>query len=473
MVNDLRADYNQQRLLPRRLEDWIDAKHQARFVRDFINMLDLKKLGFCEHQLLNGRPPYSTELKLKIWVYGYFKKIYSTRGLEAATYDNIGMMWLSGEHHPDHNVLWSFWDTNKKAIREVFREVTHVAKRSGRVGMVLHALDGTKVQASVLRSTGMTLEDMLQEQAYIDSALDEIAETIKSRKKKDDAIAAALKQDYMVMELSSIALDSLMSELEAIDREHINPLDMDARLMKCGKTKEFAYNAQAVVDEQSGLIVAQDVVNDECDNNMLTPMIDKVEENLDARACETAADGGFYSPEQLMRAEEAGMDVLVNISEQIEPKGEGHDYHKSKFSLNAKDDVIICPHGKALTFECVKDNRHKTGKLRVYRCKHGKNCQFADDCTDDKRGRSIEIEAHYEVLHRQINKQRDPYKKELLAKRKQVVEPVFGIIKNVMGFRRFTVRGLENVKTQWSLICTGYDLRKLYEVWKAGKLVFA
>jgi transposase len=79
MVNDIRADYMQQRIFPRRLEYWIGEGHEARFVRDFVDSLELKELGFREHKLLTGRPPYSTELKLKIWVYGYFKKIYSTR----------------------------------------------------------------------------------------------------------------------------------------------------------------------------------------------------------------------------------------------------------------------------------------------------------------------------------------------------------------------------------------------------------
>ena len=78
---------------------------------------------------------------------------------------------------------------------------------------------------------------------------------------------------------------------------------------------------------------------------------------------------------------------------------------------------------------------------------------------------------HHEVLQRQIQKQKEPGNKEILAKRKQIVEPVFGIIKEVLGFRRFTVRGLENVKTQWSLICTTYNLRKLFKLWTEGKLV--
>jgi len=473
MGYDIRADYNQQYIFPRRLEDWVDEKHSARFIRFFVDSLDLKKLGFREHKAIHGRPPYSTELKLKIWVYGYFKKIYSTRGLETATYENVGMIWLMGENHPDHNTLWSFWDENRRAIREIFRKVTHVAKRSGRINMVLHALDGTKIQANVSNGKGLQLEDLQREQLEIDSAIDEIMSTIESRRKKEESGNMDFTEELDALEMQSFVVDSLLSELAEIDRKYINPVDPDARMMKCGKTNDFAYNAQAVVDEDSGLIVAQDVTKDENDNNMLTPMIGKVCENLGEQAEETAADGGYYSPEQLVKAEEAGMDVLVNISEQIEPNGEGHEFHKSNFSCEAEKDVIICPQGKELIFERVKKNKSKKYEVRVYRCHHGENCPFAKDCTDDKRGRSIEIEPHYEVLRRQIAKQKDPYKKELLAKRKQIVEPVFGIIKNVLCFRRFTVRGLEKVKTQFSLICTTYNLHKLYEVWKAGKLVFA
>jgi len=167
------------------------------------------------------------------------------------------------------------------------------------------------------------------------------------------------------------------------------------------------------------------------------------------------------------------MDVLLNISKQIEPNGEGHEFHKSKYRYDTEKDVIICPQGKELRFERVKKNKSKKHDLRVYRCHHGENCPVSGQCTKEKRGRSIEIEPHYEVLQRQIDKQKEPYKKELLAKRKQIVEPVFGIIKHCMGIRRFTVRGLEKVKTQFSLICTTYNLHKLYKVWKAGKLVFA
>ena len=196
MVEAKRADYNQQRLFPRRMEDWVDERHPVRFIRDFVDALDLRELGFCEHRLLTGRPPYSTELKLKVWVYGYFNRIYSTRGLEKATYDDIGMLWLCGEHHPDHNVLWDFWNKNRKAVRRIFREVTHVARRMGRVGMVLHALDGTKIPASVSNGTGKTLEGLKLEQSRIDAAIEEIVELIESRQKKDDVPDEETEHEY-------------------------------------------------------------------------------------------------------------------------------------------------------------------------------------------------------------------------------------------------------------------------------------
>jgi hypothetical protein len=116
-------------------------------------------------------------------------------------------------------------------------------------------------------------------------------------------------------------------------------------------------------------------------------LIEKVEENLRAHACETLADGGFHSPEQLVKAEEAEMNVMVNISKHIEPKDEGHELHKSRYRLDAEGYVVIYPHGKERRFECVK--KSKKHNLRVYRCHHGKECPFAWVCTSDNRGRSI------------------------------------------------------------------------------------
>ena len=117
MSHAIIADYNKSFLLPSNLEDWVPANHPARFIRKFIEELDLSELGFRESPGKEGRPHYSNDIKLKIWVYGYFHKIRSTRSLESACCNDLGMMWLTGMNTPDHNTLWMFWWDNKKAIK--------------------------------------------------------------------------------------------------------------------------------------------------------------------------------------------------------------------------------------------------------------------------------------------------------------------------------------------------------------------
>lgn len=469
MSNEIKADYNQSFLLPPNLEDWVPANHPARFIRDFMDKIDLKELGFRESPGNEGRPHYSNDIKLKIWLYGYFHKIRSLRGLESACYNHLGLIWLTGRNCPDHNTLWLFFRDNRKAIKKLFKAVTRKAKELGLIGLVLHALDGTKIKADVCDSKGWHSKDLKKTLKLLDQGVEEVVDMIESSAMRGDE-SYSLPDDYN--ERIRGELNRALQELEEVNREHLSPTDKDARMMRHDKGKSFCFNAQAVVDDDSGLIAAEDVTNDESDSNMLVPMIEEGEKNIGDKAEETVADRGYYSPEQLEKAEDKELDVLVNLGEQIFPKDDNKQFHKSKFIYDSKKDVFTCPLGRELTFERIKYNSQKKYKIRVYRCHHRKNCPESSICSKDKMGRSIELLPHHEVLQRQIQKQRDPSNKEILAKRKQIVEPVFGIIKEVFGFRRFTVRGLENVRTQWSLICTTHNLRKLFKLWQDGKFVF-
>jgi transposase len=472
MSYEIKADYHQQFLFPPSLEDLVPSGHPARFIREFVDRLDLCELGFRESPGTEGRPHYSNDMLLKVWLYGYFHKIHSTRELEELCYRDLGVVWLTGMNYPDHNTLWRFFSNNRGAIREVFKDITEGALKSGLIGLTLHALDGTKIQAQVSTRTGWSrdrLEFALQD---LDSSIDEIISEIESNSEGED-LCYSLPEELHDKERLQSKIEEILKEMKGINRNHLHPNDKDARMMKKGKTNEFCYNSQAVVDDKSGLIVAEDVTNDESDNNLLVPMIEEVEANLGDNADETVADAGYYSPPQLVKAESKGVDVMVNIKDQIEPGDRNKRFHKSKFKYDDEKDVFICPLGRELTFERIKDDRHKKYKLKIYRCHNKRDCPYSSDCSREKRGRSIEMGPHHGTLQRQIQKQKEPGNKEILAKRKQIVEPVFGIIKEVLKFRRFTVRGLENVKTQWSLICTTYNLRKLFKIWNERNLVIA
>jgi len=145
----IRADYDQMLLLPPRVDDWIAAAHPARLIRDFVDALDLGQLGFAVPEARAGRPAYAPDLLLKVWLCGYFHRLRSTRSLEKACCDSIALIWLTGNHPPDHNTLWRFWRTNKGALPGLFKKSVHVAVASDLVSLARQAVDGTKIAAQV------------------------------------------------------------------------------------------------------------------------------------------------------------------------------------------------------------------------------------------------------------------------------------------------------------------------------------
>jgi len=127
MSSQIKANYEQNFLLPPSLEDWITKDHPSRFIREFVESLNLKEIGFKVLTNEEGRPYYSSDLLLKVWLCGYFQKIRSSRKLEKQCKENISLIWLTGLNYPDHNTLWRFWNENKLRLREIFKESNKAA----------------------------------------------------------------------------------------------------------------------------------------------------------------------------------------------------------------------------------------------------------------------------------------------------------------------------------------------------------
>jgi hypothetical protein len=219
--------------------------------------------------------------------------------------------------------------------------------------------------------------------------------------------------------------------------------------------------------------VAADVVTDESDNYQLVRMIGQVEENLGRRAQQTVADGGYFAITELAAAETRKYSVLVNLPESVQGSDQ-EPYHTSHFVYDAAADHCICPRGEALVFDGIKprDKAHPYN-VRVYRCQSYETCPVRWQCSASKTGRTVQIHPNQDSLARHREKLRDPEMRALLKKRGVTVEPVFGWIKEAMGFRRWTVRRLEKVQTQWLMVCTALNLVRLKKHWVAGKLKFA
>ena len=237
--------------------------------------------------------------------------------------------------------------------------------------------------------------------------------------------------------------------------------------MPCEGRQDPAYNAQAGADAQAQIVVAAEVVNEESDNAQLIPMLEEVEANLGKVAETTVADGGYVSGEQLQEAEARGQSVVVAAGVETGGPQRG-EYDSTKFTYEEAGDEVICPRGERLRFE-GKVNKGGEREVRRYRCQSYKQCPVRALCSKRRDGRRIEISPHYGALLRQRAQRQDPRYKALMRQRSGLIEPVFAGIKQAMGFRRWTVRGLDNVRTQWALLCTAHNLKKLYQHWAQSR----
>jgi Transposase DDE domain len=237
-----------------------------------------------------------------------------------------------------------------------------------------------------------------------------------------------------------------------------------------GGTHALGYNAQIVVDHESDLIVACAVVNEQTDLTQLVPMLDRVHETFGEVAKQTVADTGYANSDHLKSADANERPVLVSLREEPETKGE---YSKAYFRYDAADNVYVCPRGERL-LQIGTNKSHATTVHAdaIYRCKNT-TCPVRTECTTDPLGRKIRRQDGEDARERQAQKQADPRMRLLLGLRKEIVEHLFGIVKTIDGFRRFTVRGLEKAEAQWALVCMAVNLRKLRAMatWKAGRLV--
>jgi transposase len=467
MSYEKHANYNQQWMFPPSLEDLLPKDHPARMIREFVDAQDLEALGFKGRSSEDGRPNYSSNLLLKIWLYGYVSKIRSNRGLERACLESIGMLWLAGMQSPDHTTLFRFWRDNGKGIRKLFKQLLQIAAALDLVGMVLHAVDGTKILSSASEYKGWHRTSLEKAMKKLDEAIDEIMK--ETEQTSQTGGECRLPEGLKERQELRAKIEEQLKQLNEKDRDHLQPGDEDARMMKCRKGTKFAYNAQAVVDQDSKLIVAADVVLDESDNYQLVPMLEQTEQNVGRVAEQTVADAGYQATTEWAKAEEKGYPILVSLDEPSD-----QPYHASRFTYDAANDRCICPRGETLRFDGMKKrDKAQPYEVRVYRCVNYENCPVRWQCSNSRSGRTVQIHPNYDVLVRQREKLKDERMRALLKQRSVIIEPLFGWIKEPMGFRRWTVRGLEKVKTQWLLLCTSINLRRLYHQWAAHKLVFS
>jgi len=462
-------------LFPPTLDELLPDDHPARFVAEFVdelNQAQWSEMGVGLDGDPLGAPAYHPRALLSVWLYGFMTGVRSSRKLEAACRDQIPYLWLTGWQHPDHNTLWRFYKVHRGAMRTLMKCTVGTAVEMGLVDLAVQAVDGTKIPGNA--STDRTYNAVTL-QKLLDRTEAAIAELEAQNEGGDDPppprLPKQLRRAERLRGQVRAAMERLASEDGAV---RVNLTDEDAQLMKGRHGIEAGYNAQAMVSPlgpakaqgDGFFITAADVANTADDYDQLLPMMEQAEEMTGQRTEVTLADGGYHTGANLEACQQRGQRVAMPEGQREAMKS---PYFKDRFEYEVATDSYLCPEGHRLIFRGLR--RHKGRKdMRVYRATGAicRACPAFGICTRDRRwGRTLWIGPHDALLRRHRQWMATDEARVLYARRKELNEPTFGIIKEQMGGRRFLLRGLANVRAEFVLLATAFNLRTLWRMWTA------
>lgn len=419
-------------MFPPSVQDFVPAGHLAHFVRDTVlEGLDLSAILDC-YKEERGYPPYHPVMMTALLLYAYCQGIYSSRRLAKACQERVDFMAITGMQAPDFRTISDFRKRHLAALMGLFVQVLRLCQAAGLVKLGHVALDGTKIKANASKHKAMSYQRMKKAEAELEAIVGswfKQAQVTDAREDEEHGVNRSAEQlpDWVrdkEHRLKTIreARARLEAEAQAEEKKTGGPgrprnnepgtpkdsaqtnfTDRESRIMKSHDGFIQGYNAQAAVDAYSQVIVAQTLTNNASDQQQLAPIVAQIKQNTKRQARELSADAGYCSQDNLKELR----------------------------------------------------RRHINGYIAIGRQKHG----TATATPERKIKLGTYVYAMWQKLR--LGGHRSRYRL-----RKQIVEPVFGQIKQARGFRQFLLRGVHNVAGEWSLICTAHNLLKLAAVRK-------
>ena len=413
-------------LLPPSLRDWLPEDHLAFFVSDLVDHLDLSAIRAVYEDEERGDPPYHPVMLTKVLVYAYCVGVFSSRKIQRRLVEDVAFRVLAAGNTPDFRTVADFRKMHLAALKGFFEQVLHLARDLGtlRVGRV--AVDGSKVKANASKHKAMSYGRMKEKRKQLRDevtallaqaeATDAAEDAEYGADRRGDELPAELQRRESRLQrireatraLKARAKDEAAAKGEPVKSATPDPTaqynftDPESRIMKGPDGFVQAYNVQVAVDERQ-LIVGQTVTQDTNDKKQLLPMITTIEQQSGITPTHVLADAGYCSEENLAAMAETTIDAYISTRKQKHGERPGP-----------------CPHGPL----------PKTATI---------------------------IDRMARKLHRKVGA-------AVYARRKAIVEPVIGQIKQARGFRQFLLRGFEKVQGEWSLVCTTHNVLKLYRL---------
>lgn len=467
-------DREQISLEPLCFDALIEEDNPVRAIDAIVNRFDVLEFGFTYSETKDtGRKPYSPSDMLKLYLYGYFSGIRSSRKLERECSRNVELMWLIGCLKPDFKTIADFRRNNQEPIQKVFLKFSLICDELGLLGKEVVAIDGSKFRASNNSNAYWTKKKIVDKRKEYAKAAEKYAKLLDACDREEEGSRKVKGYTRKDLEQRLDWIQKKVDQLEAVapiveEYGDVSITDPDARKMKhLNGANEISHNVQIAVDDKNHMVVAVDVTSEAVDYEQFYPMSRQTKENLAVDELTVLADRGYFSGEQLDKAEKEGIIPIVSKPERTGAPDPA--YSSSNFVYDEQKDVYICPQGKALP---RKTKRKNSKAAPEYGNKHiCAECSVRDKCTTNKDGRYIrrgEFQVAADKAFLRVYQNRNLYKK-----RKALVEHVFGTVKASFGFRYLTVRRTGMVKTDTCLFFLTYNIKRAINILGTIRLIEA
>jgi len=487
------------------LDDTIPANHAIRQLDYVLSELDWTEWesSYNRHR---GQPPIHPRLVCGCILYGILNRLGSSRQLEDATRNRIDFMWFLDGRTIDHATFASFRKKNEKNLKLLFREVNRAAIRLSKKALLELSADGTTMRANASRDSTRSAASIEKYLDVLDGKLAKAMSDVAHQDALDNPEQASLKElqkQLACLEAEKAKYKAALKKAKRLDQARKKkdgrkakaarvPLtDIDAHVLP-NKEGGYApnYTPTAIVDKDTRLIVAEDVVEGFDEASSVPPGVEAIERDYNQRPKHVSCDGNLASGPTLEKLEEKEINVystvgeklceLVirdNLSQPVSPDvwsqlpttgAKKKKLARSVFIFDPDNNLYWCPMGHPLhprKARTVTDKKGNPKKVVRYVCKACGSCPLADTCLPPgrkpKTRREIARDEYEAYRDRVVSRMSTDEGKTIYKRRKHTVETIFGYFKGVLGIRRFLSRGLNNVRNEWRWMCTAYNLRIL------------
>ena len=453
----------QQMFFPPSIDEYVNEDNQVRAIEDYVEILDMVKLGFTKSALnsSDGQPAYHPKLLLKIYIYGYLNRIRSSRKLETEIKRNIEMMWLCSGLKPSYKTIADFRKENSKALKKVFREFVLLCKELDLITGELVGVDGAFLRANASKNQLIMKRTVQRDLKKIDEKIEVYLKNIEfadKEEKKERRLKPLPTNNLPKIVKRKAQLDKDLSLLEEMKITQYNRTDPDAKLMSKPAHNLMAYNVQIAVDSKYKFIVATDVGSEGVDFKQLYNMAQKSKEITGNEKIIVTADKGYDNFKEIKKCKDENIEVIVPSINKL-TKGK---YTREEFFYDDATDTYLCPNQESL----ILTGTRVQNEMLLYRYKLKstvcKTCPLRDKCLPEKTPYKELIRWEHEAFISEHKiKMQTVRAKKIIKQRSSIVEHPFGTIKQSLGWSHFLVRGKEKVSGENALIMFSYNFRRL------------